>query len=289
MSGATPKYALPYPSGFDPDNVPSWALQLATKLDNTMMGFSQGTFAARPSGGTVYGKWYYATDTVQLFQYQAADAANPAGWRLMGAMPTIQSARWYSATVQTSYPFSNDAAGNPIQVGWAFGPGSGWDGTYPYYFDGVSFTGKGWGPGPQPTVPIDAPGIYRIRGQVSFAHVAPYLGGGVYRQQQENYSVWVYRKRSALGPPVITLAYQQVSHEWFAGGSDMERNVAVDFETFASFDLSTPEQSGVEVWVASSPRASDHGIPTFVLNGVLQQVNGGRENTFLEMEHVAAI
>lgn len=283
MSGTTPRYALPYPSGFDTDNVPSWMLQLATALDNKVSGFSQGTFAARPSGGTVYGKWYYATDTAQLFTYEPADLANPLGWRLIGAMPTTQSARWYSSTIQSPYPPYQDAANNPRQVDWAFGPGSGWSGTYPNYFDGVSFTGKGWGPGPSPTVPV--PGIYRVRGQVSFYHCAPYIGGGSYRQQQENYAVWVSRK----GAFAQVLAFEEVSHEWFAGSSDMERMVTVDFETFASFDLTTDAQSGVEVWGASSPFPAEYGLSTWVLNGVVQQINGGPENTFLEMEHVATI
>lgn len=285
MTLTTPRYALPYPQGFDVDNVPASMLALATLLDNTMMGFTQGTFAARPAGGSVYGKWYYATDTAALYQYQPADAANPLGWRLMGGLPTKQSARWWANTMQSVTPTYTNANFDR-QVDYAFSPGSTWAGTFPNYFDGVSWTGKGWGPGPQPTVP--EPGYYRVRGQVAFLHVNPTYSGGS-RQQVEQYVVRLFRKgQGPTGSGFPTLVTVVDTHEFFPGFLDLERIAVVEFETIADFDLSSPAQSGVEVYAASSPRSTDH-LGGFTGTTVIQNVIGGSEYTFLEMELVAAL
>lgn len=277
MTLTTPRLALPYPQAFDTDNVPAAMLALATKLDNSMTGFTQGVLASRPVGGAVYGKWYYATDTAQLFYYQPADANNTAGWRLIGAMPTSPSARWYSNTKQSVQPPVNDAA-VPVQLDWAFGPGSGWDGTFPAYYDLSSgtpvLTGQGWGPGPAPTVPVA--GIYRIKGQVQFFHVQPRLDQfGNYRTQNENYVVFIYR---AGGSQLLALS--QLSDEFMGFGWPYP---TVEFETTASFDLSTTAQSGVEVWVASSVSGP------YYLTNVIQQVQGGAAQTFLEMRLIAGL
>lgn len=276
MSLLTPRLKLPYPVGVDTDNVPADMSALALALDGKLSGFTQGTLAARPVGGSVYGKWYYATDTAQLFQYLPADFNNLAGWRLMGpAMPTVPLARWYSNTKQSVQPPVNDAA-IPVQLDWAFGPGSGWDGTFPNYYDTSSgtpvLTGQGWGPGPQPTVP--AAGIYRIKGQVQFFHVQPRLDQfGNYRTQQENYVVFVYRKGGST-----LLALSQDTDEFQSSWPFP----TVEFEVTASFDLSTDAQSGIEVWVASSVSGP------YYLTNVIQQVQGGKAQTFLEMELICA-
>lgn len=282
MTLATPRLALPYPQLFDVDNVPASMLALATALDNKMVGFTQGTFAARPSGGSVYGKWYYATDTAQLFQYLPADANATAGWRLIGTLPTMPTARWHSSTQQLVSPPSGNAYDTPMQIAWSYGPGSGFGGTWPNLFDGVTFSGLGWGPGPTPTVPT--PGIYRIHGQVSFLHCSPYIGGNSYRQTAEQYAVQVFRK-GQFG--VASLCYEQETDEFVSAAAfsyPFNGYPTVEFSCLASFDLTSAAQSGIEVWVGSSVPA-----PGTIYNTVIQQVNGGSSNTFLEMDYVCAI
>lgn len=66
MTLTTPRYALRYPQTTDPDAVPLDMNHLATDVDNKMVGYSQGTLAARPAFGTT-GREYRATDTGFLY------------------------------------------------------------------------------------------------------------------------------------------------------------------------------------------------------------------------------
>lgn len=61
MAGTTTRLGLPYPSGSDPNNVPSDILKLANALDAAGVVFSQGALSARPAAA-VTGRFYIATD-----------------------------------------------------------------------------------------------------------------------------------------------------------------------------------------------------------------------------------
>lgn len=266
MSGLTPRLALPYPSGFDPDNVPSWMLQLATKLDNAMVGFTQGTLASRPVGGTVYGKYYYGTDTLVLYQYLTADANNPAGWRTIGQMPTPPTMRAYNNASQQAYHddgipgFTTYPDGNTypfLQVAWDVmaAPGSG---------SLRSWQRNGWNTsGPTPTVPT--PGIYRISGQVRFAHLT------TARYQQENYGLWLYRIKDD-GTLGTLLGYWEATDEAI---STLDGYPSLRFSCAASFDKTT-DQSRFAAYVTSSYLPNPGGQGIYVLSG--------DANTYLESE-----
>lgn len=286
MTLTTPRLALPYPQSFDTDNVPASMLALATALDNKMLGFTQGTLASRPVGGSVYGKTYWATDTSLLYQYLPADANNTAGWRTIGAMPSKPTARWYGATQQ----ILGGMLGNDPQVqqklGWGYGPGSRAANTWPNYFDGAVWTGQGWGPGPNPSVPV--PGCYRVHGQVSFLHVSPYGGPGSYpatsdyRMMTESYLVWVYRG-DGVSAGGASIAFYQVADQWCGAPSyPLQGYPTVPFDCLVDLDMSDAQHSCITVWVASS------AVPT-IAGQVAQQVNGGSEATFLEMDYMCAI
>lgn len=267
MSGLTPRLALPYPSGYDPDNVPSWMLQLATKLDNTMVGFSQGTLASRPAGGTVYGKLYYGTDTLVLYQYLPADANYPAGWRTIGAMPTVPTMRAYNNASQQLY---TDAGGRYsdgnvypfLQVAWDVmaSPTSG---------AARSWQRNGWNTsGPTPSVPL--PGVYRISGQVRFVHLS------TARYQQENYGLWLY-KMNDNGSPGSSQGFWQCTEEAINvldGYPSLRFSEAVTFTGGAN-------DSRFAVYATSSypPNAGGMGI----------SLMPGDFNTFLEAELITPI
>lgn len=268
MSGLTPRLALPYPSGYDPDNVPSWMLQLATKLDNTIVGFTQGTLAARPVGGTVYGKLYYGTDTLVLYQYLPPDANYPAGWRTLGAMPTPPTMRAYNSASQQLY---HDAGGHYpdgnvypfLQVAWdAFAPVGGiWT---------RSWQRNGWNTsGPSPTVPL--PGIYRISGQVRFLHLS------TARFQQENYGIWLYKVNDdgSLGS---SYGFWQMTDEALSSSTTppaIEGYPSLRFSAAVPFTLGAND-SRFAVYATSSylPNPGGQGISLL----------GGDAHTYLESE-----
>jgi hypothetical protein len=285
---STPRYHLNTPDAIDQDQVPLWIQNIATQLDNTVMGFSQGTHAARPAGGSTYGKFYYETDTLLLFQYLPADTNNPLGWRQIGAMPTVPAARWYSnGQQQVQPPEPATLGGQPfpaIKIDWAFGPGSGWPGTYPNHWNGTSWDGLGWGPGPHPAFP-GQPGIYRIHGQVMFYHLQPYMGSGVYRQQAENYLVWLYRHDRLANATGTLLGYWQVSDE-YNGLPGTTPPVTVPFDLHADLrgipDGGNYETDSIEVWAQSSVGGQ------FILTNVVMQTGGSSGSTYLEMEYVCA-
>lgn len=64
--GVTPKHALRYPAGTDPNDVPTDLNELALDVESVMASFLHGTFAARPAASKS-GRVYFATDTVELF------------------------------------------------------------------------------------------------------------------------------------------------------------------------------------------------------------------------------
>lgn len=64
-SGATSKYALPYPQPADPPNIPGDVQSLANLLDSIIAAAYSGTAASRPAAGKS-GRSYYATDTQEL-------------------------------------------------------------------------------------------------------------------------------------------------------------------------------------------------------------------------------
>lgn len=279
MSFTTPRLALPYPQGFDVDNVPSSMLALATKLDNSMLGFSQGTLASRPAGGTVYGKYYFATDTLQLSQYLPADSNNAAGWRTIGTMPTKLAGRWFSTTQQMVAPANPQVK---HRLNWGFGPGSGFAGTYPNYFDGSSFNGRGFGPGPVPTMPV--PGSYRVHGQAAFYHLGPYGGPGSYpingdfRLEREAYLVWVYRG-DGVSAGTEAIGFWQVNDHWQGPPSFPLINCpTVPFDCLVDLDFSDAQHSCISVWIASSSELVAAGQ-------VMEQTIGGPTTTYLEVEY----
>lgn len=267
MSGLTPRLALPYPSGFDPDNVPSWMLQLATKLDNSMVGFTQGTLAARPVGGTVYGKLYYGTDTLVLYQYLPADANYPAGWRTIGAMPTAPTMRAYNGSSQqlyhdagSHYPDGNTYPFLPVAWDIMSSPTSGAT---------RSWQRNGWNTsGPTPTVPL--PGVYRISGQVRFAHLS------VSRYQQENYGIWLYKinDNGSLGSNV---GYWQATDEAI---NTLDGYPSLRFSTAVSFTTGAND-SRFAVYATSSYLPNPSGMGIYLLPG--------DSNTYLESELLAPI
>lgn len=64
-SGATSKYALPYPQPADPPNIPGDVQALANLLDSIIAAAYSGSAANRPAAGKS-GRSYYATDTQEL-------------------------------------------------------------------------------------------------------------------------------------------------------------------------------------------------------------------------------
>lgn len=82
MSDLTRRLRLPYPEGGDGPvgaDVPYWMQRLATALDDTVLGYSQGTLAGRPAAAVV-GRMYYATDDGCLY-YDAGGTWFPAAWQ----------------------------------------------------------------------------------------------------------------------------------------------------------------------------------------------------------------
>lgn len=63
----TTRLAIPYPATTDPPNGPAQMQAIANALDNAAIDLAEGTLAARPAA-SIRGRWYYATDTGQLFR-----------------------------------------------------------------------------------------------------------------------------------------------------------------------------------------------------------------------------
>lgn len=95
MGLTTPRYALRYPVAADANNVPTDMLNLATDLDNKMASFISGLLSARPAA-SLSGRFYYATDTKELF-YDTG-----AAWRSLTGQPTIPVLRWFLSSTPAS-------------------------------------------------------------------------------------------------------------------------------------------------------------------------------------------
>jgi hypothetical protein len=262
----TPRYGLNTPTAVDPDNVPQWMHDLAFQLDNSMMGFTQGTFAARPAPGGVGGKLYFATDTLVLYQTDSAGL----NWRAVAQSPTVPAARFYNATQQIVIYHTGDA--NPVPPWWTL---LAWD-TVDWRING--FAGVG------PAVVLPVPGVYRISGQVTFEHILSA------RMTQENYNVWINRDGIAdadightdaeVGHSVGLLSIDQTTDEYLGASLTSPQLVGVRFDTIAEFDLTSQKQSGFKVFGGSSNIQAPGG-GGFVFG---QRIFPGSQYTFLEIE-----
>lgn len=139
MGLTTARWALPYPVGTDTPDIPNWMNQLAVALDNVAMD-DQGTLAARPvstvgSPGK-RGRYYYATDTVQLFRDYGT------GWDEIQIGP-ITSADITDGTIAIA-DLSAAAQNNWLKLGTATGKSIKW---------GVADIG-GWGLTPMTTFSV---------------------------------------------------------------------------------------------------------------------------------------
>lgn len=139
----TPRYALATPLGIDLDNVPQWILALVTQLDNNLAGFAQGTFAGRPAVGV--GRFYWATDTLQLW------FTDGTSWSMLTGIPTHPCGNWY---MPPGYPLAGvwQPAAVPMILPWTA--------AAPADRPGFAIGGS--------TIPLPAPGDYRIRAQVTY-------------------------------------------------------------------------------------------------------------------------
>jgi hypothetical protein len=131
MGLTTPRYVLRYPVAADADNVPLDMLNLATDLDNKMVGYSQGTLASRPAAG-VSGREYRATDTGQVYidigtawllKAEKCESSAPLAYN--AAWPTSPldgqiCYRYSDSTKQAIWQFKYDSAGGLGTNRWLF-------------------------------------------------------------------------------------------------------------------------------------------------------------------------
>lgn len=263
---ATPRYSFPYPAELTPDDVPLWMNNLATSLDNHVLGFSQGLLSARGSA-TPDGRLYWSTDAGVL---DMADQAHGT-WRRIGAYPTPPIARYWAdeADVTSNLaPPLNDARVDRLLA-----------------FQHCDFALNGFTNAGVLNPAVPASGTYQISGQVTFAHLNPFYGAGfgVPRTQNENYFVSIVR---ADGPNHDAPLCQVMIDDEYLGTFDTTTRVncpAVQFECLVPFDLSVGESS-IHVYVRSSPP------PTTQSFEFMQIVLGGDPaTTYVELELVNAI
>lgn len=180
----TARLALPYPDENDPADVPLDLANLVNKLDPIMVGFKQGTTAARPAAGTP-GLVYYATDANALF-YDIGTS-----WRFIGAVGVVGALPPSPIDGQECY-YEADAANLVVwhlKYRAAIGDAYKWQfvGGQPItQYDGATvtpgYTG-GWTGNLQPAITLPAAfgGIWRLRvkldvGQTVAGVVGVYFG-----------------------------------------------------------------------------------------------------------------
>lgn len=271
MAVVTPKFSLITPQGVEIDNVPQWMLSLATQLDGLLAGCQSGTFASIPAASA--GRFYYATDTVQLY------VSDGSVWRSVMGLPAVPVGRWYLAP----------SGGVPGNVGLS----DTFDGTTPkvipwtvdWQANGFSTSGG--------TIVVPRPAIYRVHVQVAQAPSWQFFNA-----EQIEHRITLFQGESSGNPPGEPFA--QVAYASIFGQMDssLSTNSGVPGAPTRAGGYATSELTGLialdgsfstltkmQIWASNSTvygGAFGSALPCF-------QAYGGKMFTFVEVAEVLSL